>query len=748
MTEQKLSILWHSVSPFIRSGYGKATNYITQGLTKAGYKVIISAYYGVEPGGVLNYNGVPVLSSKEGPFGVHSAAKFAKQYGVDVGLLFTDWWAFCFQEDTEILTSEGWKTYSKIKDDEIIATFNEKTNQIEYQKIIEKRRFENYLNELYQFKSKQLDLILTEDHNIIFKNFSKGKIQNYWRKAPIQTFNSTTQHLIPVSGEAKSNISLGLSKELAWLLGFILAEGSFPKHSKNKRRLFIYQSIKNEHINQKLRQILNLLNISFHEVQTGPGEIYGYKTQPTIQFQIRAEGTKRLIKYFESYKPKLLTKEFLFCSQEEFESILEGWTDGDGWNEACKSSFQIKTVSKEHVDFLQTFCILHGYRCTYKFRKDGKYDVTISRRKYATFSGKHIRKLNEKIKFPVWGVSVPNGTVIVRRNGRHCIVGNSDFPRLLPNATLYGPMDHTGYPEEILNFTRMYYKIISLCKWQQENLKKVGIESECIYHGVDLNYFKPMDKDQCRGAFGIPKDKFVFGTVAANSDKEDRKAHGRMMKAMRYFLDSNPDVKESEILWLYHSVPNDPRGMPLSSICHKFRLDNVIKFMDPNIADTMISEEQLAALMNCFDVHLLTSKREGFGMPTLETQACGIPNIGHDFSSMTELIKGHGWLCKSLGYDLNLETTPINAETASPDVYSIADCIKDAYFDEKKRLGYGEKSREFALKYSWDDLIRYRWVPLLETIQEDLKHLPGRNIFGISSRKDEIFKSKFKEATK
>ena len=205
------------------------------------------------------------------------------------------------------------------------------------------------------------------------------------------------------------------------------------------------------------------------------------------------------------------------------------------------------------------------------------------------------------------------------------------------------------------------------------------------------------------------------------SDKEDRKSHGRMMKAMRYFLDSNPDVKEQDIVWLYHSTASDPRGMPLSSICHKFRLDNVIKFMDPSIADTMIPEENLATLMNTFDVHLLCSKREGFGMPILETMSCGVSNICHDFSSMPELVKGHGWLCKSLGYDLNLETTPINAETASPDVYDIARCIKDAYFDEKKRTTYGRKSREFALKYTWDDLIRYQWVPFLENIQEDLR---------------------------
>ncbi len=295
-----------------------------------------------------------------------------------------------------------------------------------------------------------------------------------------------------------------------------------------------------------------------------------------------------------------------------------------------------------------------------------------------------------------------------------------DFPKIIPKATLYGPMDQINYSEEILEFTRKFHKIIGLCKWQQKCLANYGIASDYIYHGVNVDIFKPLDKKEARKKFGITEDDvFIFGTVAANNDKEDRKGHTRSMKAMRYFLDQNPDVKN--IIWLYHTVPNDPNGMPLASISHKFGLDNVIRFMDPTIANTMLTEEDLATLMNCFDVHLLCSKREGFGMPILETQACGIPNICHDFSSMTELVHGHGWLCKSLGNGLNLETTPINAETAVPDVYSIAKCIKGAYFNRNLVKKYGEESRKFALPFSWDNIVENQWVPLLDKMANNTK---------------------------
>ena len=294
-----------------------------------------------------------------------------------------------------------------------------------------------------------------------------------------------------------------------------------------------------------------------------------------------------------------------------------------------------------------------------------------------------------------------------------------DFPKVVPNATLYSPMDHVNYSEEIIELTRKYRKVIAMCKWQQKCLAELDIAADCVYLGVDLSVFKPAGKKEARKKHGIPEDAFVVGTVAANNGKEDRKAHAGSMKAMKYFLEQNPDVKN--VIWLYHTVPNCDNGIPLFSIAHKFGLDKIIKFMDPSVASTMYSDEEVASLMNCFDVHLLCSKREGFGLPILETQACGVPNISHDFSSMTELVEGHGWLCKSLGYGLNLETTALNAETATPDVYDIARCIKEAYFNPDKIKSYGEKSLEFASQFSWDNIVETQWVPVLDKLAATIK---------------------------
>ena len=311
----------------------------------------------------------------------------------------------------------------------------------------------------------------------------------------------------------------------------------------------------------------------------------------------------------------------------------------------------------------------------------------------------------------------------------------AEFPKTMPNPVLYGPMDHVNYPEEIVNFTKLYWNIIPICKFQKwlvtEQMKITQV-TDIVPHGVDINIYKPLDKESIKRKNGLT-DKFVFGTVNANSDKEmggGRKSWGPMMKAMRLFLDNNPDVKAKDIVWICHTNPVDPRGYPLLSMAHKYKLDNVIKFAHPDIFNTALSDKQMVELYNSFDVFLGASKREGFGLTILEAMSCGVPVIAHDFASMTELVKGHGWLVKSVAKDLNMELTPILAETAIPDVYDLAEKIADAYFKDKKRVKYGKLSRRFALQYNWDDIVQYKWTAVLEQLKEELqpKSLEERRI--------------------
>jgi len=55
-----------------------------------------------------------------------------------------------------------------------------------------------------------------------------------------------------------------------------------------------------------------------------------------------------------------------------------------------------------------------------------------------------------------------------------------------------------------------------------------------------------------------------------------------------------------------------------------------------------IPQDAIAAMYSAADVQLLTSMGEGFGIPAIESQACGTPVIVSDFSAQPELVGAHG----------------------------------------------------------------------------------------------------------
>jgi len=89
-------IIWHSVASHIRSGYGTGTRHIASRLHQLGYNIMVSAYYGIEPGGVILVNGVPHIPCARhmGSFGQGSYLHHYTSFKRTCGVLFSDFWAF------------------------------------------------------------------------------------------------------------------------------------------------------------------------------------------------------------------------------------------------------------------------------------------------------------------------------------------------------------------------------------------------------------------------------------------------------------------------------------------------------------------------------------------------------------------------------------------------------------------------------------------------------------------------------
>ena len=74
----------------------------------------------------------------------------------------------CYDEETRILTKEGFKKWNEITKDDEIATFNLKTGELEYQKPEEIFIYE-YKGKMIHFKGQHYDLLVTPNHRMVVR---------------------------------------------------------------------------------------------------------------------------------------------------------------------------------------------------------------------------------------------------------------------------------------------------------------------------------------------------------------------------------------------------------------------------------------------------------------------------------------------------------------------------------------------------------------------------------------------------
>ena len=72
---------------------------------------------------------------------------------------------FCYDDDTEVLTTEGWKPWPKVDGTEVFGTLNPVSNELEYQKATEVFHAD-YAGPMYRVRSEQVDLLVTPNHRM------------------------------------------------------------------------------------------------------------------------------------------------------------------------------------------------------------------------------------------------------------------------------------------------------------------------------------------------------------------------------------------------------------------------------------------------------------------------------------------------------------------------------------------------------------------------------------------------------
>jgi len=260
--------------------------------------------------------------------------------------------------------------------------------------------------------------------------------------------------------------------------------------------------------------------------------------------------------------------------------------------------------------------------------------------------------------------------------------------------------------------TAMYIWIPS--SWGIRVAKESGIHYQrlrYVPHGVSDAYKVLDEPDKCKARFGFPDVDVLISMVSVN---RGRKFIPNQLEGVRKFIENNPDLKVGVYL---HTNPQPDNyslhgGWNLPTVLDLYGLADVVRFPDPYIYRIGFSEKQMCELYNATDV-LLNATTEGYGLPIIESQACGTPVVTVNHGNGPEINF----------FGLNAEVgafyyTIVGTKFAVPDSDSVAEQIEKALkISEKDRKSVADFVRR---TYDWDVVYKGYVRKELDKIESEL----------------------------
>jgi glycosyltransferase involved in cell wall biosynthesis len=293
-------------------------------------------------------------------------------------------------------------------------------------------------------------------------------------------------------------------------------------------------------------------------------------------------------------------------------------------------------------------------------------------------------------------------------------------PRLKDyNIVAWTPLDHWPVQPGVLQFFSESQAIpAAMSEWGHLLLQEAGLDAAYIPLSVDTTIYKPTPSVEVNGKpttgrelFGLPDDAFVVGMVAMNKGwARDRKGFNEAFWAMGQFMRKHDDA----YLYMHSERWGGAEGQNLVTLAvHAGIPEHKLIWAggpDQYAFRLGFTPQMMALTYSMFDVLLAPSHGEGFCVPLIEAQACGVPVIATDFSAQRELV-GAGWLVNG-----QPEWDPAHhAAYVTPFIADVCEQLEEAYSADRE--GMKEKAIEFAAQYDCDKVFEKYWLPFIESLE-------------------------------
>lgn len=247
------------------------------------------------------------------------------------------------------------------------------------------------------------------------------------------------------------------------------------------------------------------------------------------------------------------------------------------------------------------------------------------------------------------------------------------------------------------------------------------------------------DKKALKAKYNIPDNSKIIGTVMRN---QRRKLFPDLFETFRKILDSVKDP-HNYYLYCHTSYPDMGWDIPellnqnglashvyMTYVCPETKMPFASLFKgaivespftgkyNASVASVKngLSYEQLAEVINMFDVYIQYANSEGFGLPQVEAAACGVPVFGTDYSAMESILRQlKGTPIKPQALYKELETGCMRAVPNNDLAAKLLVDFLQQPESIRKRIGF-ETRNAFIEHFQWDKSGK-KWEEYFDSVE-------------------------------
>lgn len=350
---------------------------------------------------------------------------------------------YCFDTETEILTSHGWKRYDEVQAGDCALAMEVETGAGKWSRVLGKVVRPMEPSEKWvTYEAPRANFRVTDQHRMIFqtKRYKQGKFEpGSWRVDTAAAMAEYRGSVYMPTAVHVDQPGIPLNDDELYLIGILMTDGTW-----SNVQAAISQSERHPEVIERIEATLNRLNINWTKKKITAPSNYPQRHNRwryTISMNTRSANPKRGIRYLQPYLSKDLAPALLALSKSQFVKLVDGMWDGDGAKDKCITAWTprgrtIVSARRVCIDRLQALAVMHGFTAHVRWEQGPKRKnpigiITIKDQDWRSVGGVSGNPNGRPQVYAspptdelVWCVETEHGTVVTRRRGKVTVMGN------------------------------------------------------------------------------------------------------------------------------------------------------------------------------------------------------------------------------------------------------------------------------------------------------------------------------------